>query len=157
MQKSETKAYLGFILLSEAVGALAGLLTREGTAEFASLPKSALTPPAIVFPIVWVILYALMGFAAARVYLSPDSAARSGGLAFFTFQLIVNFFWSIFFFNRQAYGLSLVWILLLLALLFIKLLFYWRVDRVAALSQLPYLFWGAFATYLTYTVWQLNG
>ena len=98
--KRNWKTYLGWIALAEGVGALAGWLTREGTQfykEFVTKPE--LAPPAIVFPVVWGILYGLMGFGAARVSLTPESAERSRGLNLVMVQLAATFLWSIFCFN----------------------------------------------------------
>lgn len=101
MQLKRTwKTYAVWILLSEAVGALSGFLTRSGAEQYSeAIAKPPLSPPPIVFPIVWGILFALMGIGAARVYLSHASAARSRALAVFFLQLGFNFFWSIIFFN----------------------------------------------------------
>ena len=155
-KRGNWKTYLFFILLCEGTGILSGLLSRQGIAAFGSVEKSALTPPAIVFPIVWTILYALMGFGAARVWLTGRSEDRTTAMGFFTLQLIVNFFWSIFFFNRMAYAFSFYWLILLWVLIVCMILSYRRLDRPAALSQIPYLLWVAFAGYLNYAVWQLN-
>ena len=140
-----------------AVGALAAVLTRDGVENLQNVQQSALTPPEIVFPIVWTILYALMGISLARIWLAKDSAERTKGLTLFLFQLIFNFFWSVFFFNMQAYGLSLLWILVLWVLIGLMILSFYQVDRPAGLLQIPYFLWVTFATYLTYQVWRLNG
>lgn len=149
--------YLIWIVLVEAVGLLSGLLSREGTRAYEMLSqKPALTPPGIVFGIVWTILYGLMGIGAARVAAAPASLHRSRALNVFVIQLIVNFFWSLLFFNAQAYGFALLWLLLLWVLIIIMIVLFWRVDRTSALLQLPYLLWVTFAAYLNYAVWQLN-
>ena len=115
-----------------------------------------LSPPAIVFPIVWTILYALMGIGAARISVAPDSQNRRRGLNLFIIQLIVNFFWSLIFFNAQAYGFAFLWLLLLWFLVLWMAVSFYRVDPAAALLQIPYLLWLTFAAYLNYGVWMLN-
>jgi len=120
------------------------------------MEKPPLLPPAILFPIVWVILFALMGIGAARIYLAPPSEARSRGLLIFLAQLAVNFFWSIIFFNLQAYGFALLWLLFLWLLILWMILTFRKVDRIAALLQVPYLLWVTFAAYLNLGVWLLN-
>lgn len=145
------------IAIPEAVGALAALLTRDGVAAIRQLPQSALTPPSWVFPVVWAILYGLMGVSLARIWMAEDSVDRTKGLSLFLFQLIFNFFWSIFFFNMQAFGFSLLWILGLWVLIGLMILTFYRVDKVAAWLQIPYFLWGSFAAYLNYQVWRLNG
>lgn len=143
--------------MAEAVGLLSGWLTREGTAVYAqTIAKPPLAPPGWLFPVVWTILYALMGIGAARVYLAPPSKARSLGLNLFVAQLVVNFFWSPIFFNLQAFGFAFFWLLLLWGLVFGMILAFRRVDPLAAKLQIPYLLWLTFAAYLNLGVWYLN-
>lgn len=155
--KQNWKPYLFWVLLAEAVGLLSGWLTREGTAVYAqTIAKPPLAPPGWLFPVVWTILYALMGIGAARVYLAPPSKARSLGLNLFVAQLVVNFFWSPIFFNLQAFGFAFFWLLLLWGLVFGMILAFRRVDPLAAKLQIPYLLWLTFAAYLNLGVWYLN-
>lgn len=157
MKKQAWKTYAFWILLAEAVGALSGWLTREGTEIFnETAAQPPLSPPSIVFPIVWGILYALMGISAARISMSPPSAERSRGLNLFIVQLVVNFFWSLIFFNLQAFGFAFLWLLLLWALVLWMILTFYRVDPLAARLQIPYLLWLTFAAYLNLGVWYLN-
>lgn len=150
------KPYIFFIGLSEAVGVLAGLLTRSSMEAYKLLEKPPLTPPDIVFPIVWSILYALMGIGAARIWLTPPSDTRTRSLRLFFLQLLVNFFWSIFFFNFQAFGFAFIWLVFLWFLILIMILSFQKIDKQAALLQIPYLIWVTFAGYLNFMVWMLN-
>lgn len=156
MKKNNVKIYALFILLTELTGIISGLIARSGIADFASTEKSPLTPPPIVFPIVWSILYLLMGIGIARVYLSQKTEKKKGSYLIFALQLIVNFFWSIFFFNRQAYGFTFFWTLLLLVLVAAMIFYFEKADKAAAYIQIPYLLWVTFAAYLAFSVWQLN-
>ena len=157
MKQKTWKVYGFWILLTEAVGLLSGLLSRSGTKIFReTVQQPPLSPPAILFPIVWTILYALMGISAARVSLSPDSLTRQRGLNLFIIQLVINFFWSLIFFNAGAYGFALLWLVLLILLVLWMMLEFRKTDPLAALLQIPYLLWLAFAAYLNYGVWLLN-
>lgn len=157
MVKKGWKAYLLFILLSVGTGLLAALLTSSGTDLYnGALTKPPLSPPAAVFPIVWTVLYTLMGISAARIWLSPESADRSRGLNIFIAQLIVNFFWSLIFFNARAFGFAFLWLLLLWALVLWMIISFYKTDKAAALLQIPYLLWVTFAGYLNFMIWQLN-
>jgi len=157
MKKGSYKTYILWILLSEAVGILSGWLTREGVELYqATAQQPALAPPGIVFPIVWTVLYALMGIGAARVDLSPDSKSRTRGLFFFLIQLAFNFFWSLIFFRAQNYGFALIWLIALWLLILMMILSFRKVDKLAAWLQLPYLLWVTFAVYLNYSAWMLN-
>ena len=155
--KKHWKTYLFWIALAEGVGALAGWLTQEGTAVYKEfVEKPALSPPAWAFPIVWGILYALMGIGAARVSLTPPTRERSQGLNLFVGQLVVNFFWSLIFFNLRAYGFALLWLGLMWVLIVWMILAFRRSDKIAAWLQIPYLLWVTFAAYLNWSVWTMN-
>ena len=97
-----------------------------------------------------------MGVSAARVYQAPASAARTRGLGLYLAQLAFNFFWSIIFFNLQAFGFAFLWLVVLWALILMMAFTFRRVDRPAALLQIPYLAWVLFAGYLNFSVWLLN-
>lgn len=157
MNRHTWKPYLIWIILSEAVGGLSGWLTRNGTQIYkAKVVKPPLTPPNIVFPIVWAVLFALMGIGAARIYLSPASASRTRSLRLFFLQLLFNFFGSILFFNLQRYGLALIWLVILWVLILCMVLSFRSSDKLAMRLQIPYLLWVAFAAYLNLGVWLLN-
>ena len=111
------------------------------------------SPPEILFPVVWGVLYALMGISAARIYLSPPGRNRSKALNLYVIQLVVNFFWSLIFFNAQAYGFAFLWLLLLWGLVLQMILTFHKVDPAAAYLQIPYLLWLTFAAYLSIGVW----
>ena len=151
------KTYALWILLTEAVGGLAGWLTRRGAKIYnAAIAQPPFSPPGIVFPIVWGILFALMGISAARVYLAPASNVRTRSLLLFFLQLAFNFFWSIIFFNFQAFGLAFFWLIALWLLILAMLFSFRKVDRLAAWLQIPYLLWVSCAAYLNLGVWMLN-
>lgn len=157
MKKQPWKVYVFWILLSESVGALSGWISRSGMKRYSeTVIQPALSPPMFLFPIVWGILFALMGISAARISLSPESKSSDLGLNLFVAQLVVNFFWSPIFFNAQAFGLAFGWLMLLWVLVLTMILVFHRVDPLAAWLQLPYLAWLTFAAYLSYGVWMLN-
>ena len=157
MRKKTWKPYVWGILFVEAVEALSGWLSRDGMKLYMeTVTQPPLSPPPILFPIVWGILYALMGIGVARIYLSPPSPARSRGLNLFVLQLVLNFFWSLIFFNAQAFLLAFFWLLLLWLLVLGMILVFRKVDPLAGWLQIPYLLWLTFAAYLNLSVWYLN-
>ena len=157
MEKSTWKTYAFWIALAEAIGAFSGWLTRKSVKIYnAAVKQPPLSPPSIVFPIVWGILFILMGMGAARIYLSPASKARSRSLLLFLVQLAFNFFWSIIFFNLQAFGFAFLWLIALWILILLMILSFREVDQPAAWLQIPYLLWVSFAAYLNFGVWLLN-
>ena len=143
--------------MTEAVGAFSGWLSRGGAELYArEINKPPLSPPGIVFPIVWVILYALMGYSASVIDRSPASQARTRGLTLYLVQLGFNFFWSLIFFNGQWYGFAFFWLAALWALVFLMIRRFAEVDATAAKLQWLYLVWLTFAGYLNLGVWILN-
>ena len=157
MNKRTWKHYVFYILSAEAVGGLAAILTREGIARYGKeVVKPPLTPPAIVFPIVWTVLYALMSISAAKISLVSPSASRTRSLVLYWVQLAFNFVWSLLFFNAGVYGFSFVWLGALLILIVWMIACFDKLNRSAAWLQLPYTLWVAFAGYLNYGVWILN-
>ena len=146
-----------WILLAEGVGGLSGWLTRGGMQQYnAAVTQPPLSPPSWVFPVVWGILYALMGIGAARVSRKEPSRDRSLGLNLFILQLAVNFCWSLIFFNLQKFGFAFFWLLLLWGLVLWMILAFRRTDALAWKLQIPYLLWLTFAAYLNAGVWLLN-
>ena len=157
MKLKRFKPYFLWVLLVEAIGFLASLLTRKGSEEFNMYAEQPpLTPPEPVFPIVWGILYALMGISAAMIWLAENSRGKSRSVNLFVVQLVVNFFWPLIFFNLQAYGDALVWLILLWILVFLLILNDRNVDIRASWLLIPYLIWLTFAVYLNIGVYMLN-
>ena len=158
MDNKKWKVYASFIGLAEVVGLLSGLLSRSGAQVYAqTVIKPPLSPPGWIFPAVWTVLYALMGIGAARVWLSTGSQKRNIGINLFVTQLVVNFFWSLIFFNLQAFGFAFFWLLVLLALVIWMACVFYKVDPFAGFLQIPYIIWLVFAAYLSAGVWILNG
>ena len=157
MKQKKWKVYAFWIGLSLATGLLSGLLSRPGMEGFQeTVRQPPLSPPAFLFPVVWTALYILMGIGAARIWLTEPSALRSKGINLFMAQLVVNFFWSLIFFDARAFSLAFIWLLLLWGLVLWMILTFRKVDRLAANLQLPYLLWLTFAAYLSAGVWVLN-
>ena len=148
---------LRYIAIPLIVGVLAALLTRDSMNTFNTLIKPSLSPPGWLFPVVWTILYTLMGISAyliARSTAEPIDKAKA--LAIYTYQLAVNFLWSIFFFNFEWYLFSFIWIILLWALVFLMIRAFYKINRTAAYLNIPYLIWITFAAYLNFGIWWLN-
>lgn len=139
------------------VGALSGWLTRGSMAEFARLTKPPLSPPGWLFPVVWTILFLMMGLASWLVLCSgePPQAIR-GALRLYALQLAVNFFWSIFFFNLSLYLFSFFWLVLLWVLVLITAIRFYRISKPVGYLMIPYLLWITFAGYLNLSIYLLN-
>ena len=155
---NKIKPYVISIAIALGVGALSSLLTKGNMNLYDYIVKPPLSPPMIVFPIVWSILFILMGISSAMVFVNRENNKEAARSALLTdaFQLAVNFFWSIIFFNMKAYLFAFIWILLLLALILIMIIQFRKVSKTAAYLQIPYLLWVIFAAYLTFMVYFLN-
>lgn len=145
------KPLLISILISLAVGGLSALFTMGSMELYQSLVQPPLSPPPVVFPIVWTILYILMGISAYRIYES-QSFLKKRALFLYGTQLVFNFLWSLFFFTLQLYWFSFVWLVILFALVLAMVIAFYQVDKTAALLQIPYLLWLAFAGYLNFMI-----
>ncbi|MEG1622238.1 MAG: TspO/MBR family protein [Alistipes sp.] len=135
---------------------LAGRLQTVGLTDwYPTLQKSPLTPPNVVFPIVWSVLYLCIAITAGLLLLTPERGGRLL-MRLWSIQLVVNFCWSIFFFWFENPLAGLADIILLDALVLLFILKAWRFHRVAALLMLPYLLWILFATYLNAYIFFAN-
>ena len=157
MNMKYNRKKLAFLLLPLLTGGLAGWITKDSIAQFAQIRKPVLSPPGWVFPVVWTLLYLLMGWASYRFYLSaPDAQTRRRGLLLYLGQLAVNFLWPILFFSFRAYLPAFVWILLLWGLVLATTLSFFAADSPAGRAMLSYLLWVTFAAYLNLGVALLN-
>ena len=155
---TKIKPYVIWIALALGVGILAALMTRGSMDIYQTIVTPPLSPPSILFPIVWTILYVLMGVSAAMIYkkreLQEDAVKKS--LTTYLLSLIANFVWSLIFFNVRAYLVAFIWLLLLLYLIIDTIVQYKKIDPLAAYLQIPYALWVAFAGYLNVAIWLLN-
>jgi tryptophan-rich sensory protein len=154
---SKVKAFTISIAIPLIVGAVAAFISRSGMADFGLLNQPPLTPPKIVFPIVWTILFILMGISSYLIkYSHYEPAIVDNALTSYGVQLGVNFFWPIFFFKFGWYLFSFIWLLLLLALIIITSSAFYKISKLAAYLMLPYIAWVMFAGYLNLGIYLLN-
>ena len=152
-KKFSIVAFTVFMIIPIATGLLASYLTTGNMSIYDNIIKPPLSPPSIVFPIVWSALYVLMGISSYLVYQNTE---RIGPLFTYFLSLFVNFFWSIIFFNWQEFGFAFIWLLLLWFLILLTIIDYWKISKPAAILQIPYLIWVTFAGYLNFMIWLLN-
>lgn len=147
-----------FIVSAELTGAISALLAGSYKDFYASLTQPPLAPPPAVFPVVWGILYALMGISAYLVWKEPGdlSSRRSRALSVYAVQLAVNFSWSIIFFRFGLLTAAAVTAVILAALVGLMVYTFSQVKRTAALLNVPYLLWSIFAAYLAIGTAVLN-
>ncbi len=157
MKKCKISDLLIFILSAELVGVLSSLFAGNIGEAYQTLEKPPLSPPAIVFPIVWTILYALMGISACIIYGSnAEKKQKDSALRTYRIQLLVNFLWSIVYFRFQALWTSVIVITALLVLIVVMIVKFYRIDKTAAFLNIPYLVWVLFASYLNVATAVIN-
>jgi len=156
--RNNIRVYAIAIAIALAVGLFSALLTRGNMQLYDSIRTPPLSPPSILFPIVWTVLYVLMGVSSAMVWNrrkeNPQSA--KAGLTYYAVSLFFNFAWSIVFFNFRWFLFAFVWLLILLYLIICTIRAYKEVSAVAAYLQIPYVLWVSFAGYLNFAIWLLN-
>lgn len=139
------------------VGGVASLLTGSAMDRFSELQQPPLAPPGWLFPIVWTILYILMGVSGYLISEADVSIEQKRkALIIYGTQLAVNFLWPIFFFRLEWYLFSFFWLLLLWGLVAWMILEFSKISELAAKINVPYLIWLTFAGYLNFGIWLLN-
>lgn len=155
--KTNWKQFIIAIAIPLIVGGLATLLTKDNMIMFEVIDKPPLAPPQWLFPVVWTILYILMGIASYLVYKSKaPSAEKTAALAFYAIQLVFNFAWSLIFFNLENYLLAFVWLCALWLLIVITTVRFFAINKAAGWLMVPYILWVTFAGYLNYAIYMLN-
>ena len=155
--KINTKLLILCLVIPLAVGSIAALLTDSGMDTFETLNQPPLSPPGWLFPVVWTILYILMGIASYLVLTSgklQESLRRA--LVLFGIQLAFNFLWPIFFFSLSAYLFAFIWLVALWLLILAATISFYRLSDIAGYLMIPYLIWVTFAGYLNLGIYLLN-
>jgi tryptophan-rich sensory protein len=145
---------LGWVILTFGVAYVSSQF--EPGQWYEAISKPSWTPPGWVFGPVWSLLYLAMSVSAWLVWRKRSHRAVTLPLGFYLAQLIVNGLWSWFFFGRQMIGVALVDLLLLVLLVAVTLVLFFRVDRRAGVLLVPYQLWICFAAALNYQIWRLN-
>lgn len=145
--------YAKSIFIPLAIGGIVGLII-SNFMDYNALNKPPLSPPSILFPIMWTILYILMGFSYG--ILKSNYKIDMDIKFIYYLQLGVNALWSIFFFVLKLRLFSFIWILLLALLVFIMIIKFYQKNKISGLLQIPYLLWVLFASYLNFGFYLLN-
>lgn len=145
------------ILAPLIVGGISALISGGNMEIFEKINKPPISPPGWLFPIVWTVLYILMGIA---VYLILESKTEKrdieNAVGAYGLQLFFNFFWSIIFFNFELYAFAFIWLAVLLILIIITTVRFVRISKPAGYLMIPYIIWVTFAGYLNLSIALLN-
>ena len=154
----KVKIYGISIAIPLAVGGLAAFLTRNSIGIYEEIYQPFLAPPSWVFPVVWTVLYVLMGVSAAMIYGDAMASTddKKHALRLYGINLVVNFLWSIIFFNLGAFFAAFLWLMLLIFVIMRMTVSFYKIKPIAAYLEIPYVIWCCFATYLTASIWLMN-
>ena len=133
------------------VGIISSLLTDFDLYSDIVLPE--LAPPAILFPIVWTILYILMGISFVLVYKCCDNKENR---ILYALQILLNFVWVMIFFNARMFLLSFIFIIIMDVIALYTILIYIKQNKISGYLLIPYLLWICFASYLNWNIFLLN-
>ena len=153
--KTKKIMYIVLSILIPLIIGFIGSMLGGSMALFDNIKKPIFAPPAIIFPIVWGILYILMGISSYLVYIS-NSRYKKIGLIFYAIQLVVNALWTMIFFRFENFLFAFIWLVLLLGIVVIMLFYFYKSDKKAFYLQIPYLIWLIFALILNYSIYTLN-
>ena len=142
--------YLFFPLI---IGGIVGILISNHI-DYNTLVKPPLSPPGIFFPIIWSIIYLLMGI--SYFILKKNDNTNIIISSVYYLQLFVNALWSIIFFILKWRFISIIWIILLDILVIVMIYLFYQKDKISGYLNIPYLIWSLFATYLTIGIYILN-
>ena len=148
--KFDIKSLLLNLFIAEGAGILSGFLSGDISQKYSDMIKPKFAPPGILFPIVWAILFFLMGIAN---YLSRSNKKAS---YLYFIQLIFNFLWSIFFFGLDLKLFSFFWLIILFVLILATTKEFFKTNFYSGLLMIPYIMWVMFALYLNFEFWRLN-
>lgn len=137
------------------IGGASALLTMNSMEKYKEINRPALSPPGWIFPVVWTILFILMGIA-SYIICESDSPNKAKALTIYVVQLLLNLSWSLVFFNLDQYWISVAIIIALDILIALNIAFFGSISKVAAFLLLPYMIWALFATYLNISIAMLN-
>ena len=160
-KKSKIIACVVAIVVPLVVGGISAFISSNAMNTFGTMKQPPLSPPAILFPIVWTILYIKMGVSNYLIWVKTPSdekliLARKRGIVIYGIQLFMNFCWSPIFFNGGYYYFAFAWLVVLWALILTLIIIFWKLSITAACLLIPYLLWTTFAGYLNIMIAILN-
>ncbi|MGL4572367.1 MAG: TspO/MBR family protein [Clostridium sp.] len=136
---------------------LISMFTRDSMKTYGQLNLPTIYPPGWIFGVVWPILYILMGIAAYRIYMIKKYENKSNGsLLLYCIQLTFNLIWPIIFFYLKLYGIAWIELSILILVLIVTVIKFFRLDKISGMLMIPYILWCFFALYLNISIWMLN-
>lgn len=155
MKNINYKKLIFYILITIIIGILPSIFVFKNMYIYNEVSKPAFSPPSIVFPVAWSILYILMSISIYRVTVS-DNINRDEARLIYFIQLITNALWTPIFFGAREYFLAFLWIIMLIVFVIAMVIKFYRIDKISAYLQIPYIIWLLFAAYLNFNIFVLN-
>lgn len=156
--KSKITAFIIAVAIPLATGGFSAFLTRNNMDIYEEIITPPLSPPSFLFPVVWTVLYFLMGVSSALIWKKrkENKEETETALLIYAASLVFNFIWSLIFFNSGMYLFSFIWLIALLILIITTIIKYKKLSSAAAYIQIPYALWVTFAGYLNFGIFILN-
>lgn len=156
MKNLDIKKLLFYIIITILIGVIPSIFVFKSMNVYNSLNRPPLSPPSIVFPITWTILYILMGISIYIIIMQSKRKLKKNARLIYYIQLVTNALWAPIFFGFKEYFLAFLWILMLIVFVITMILTFYKISKKAAYIQIPYLLWLLFASYLNFGVFVLN-
>lgn len=143
-------------ILIPLLAGFVGYLLSGGTEIYSSINKPSFAPPSLIFPIVWTILYILMGISFYIIINSQNKENKEKAVVIYFIQLALNIIWPLIFFKFNLFFIAFLWVLLLLGFVIYMTYLFYKINPKAAYLQIPYILWLSFASILSYAVFTMQ-
>lgn len=153
--KTNIKKLLFYIIITLVIGSLPSIFVFKSMNNYSILNKPPLSPPSIIFPIFWTILYILMGLSIYLIMNSNNENKYTARLIYYI-QLVINALWTPIFFGLNKYFLAFLWILFLIVTVILMMSYFFKINKKSTYLNIPYLLWLLFAAYLNFGIFVLN-
>ncbi len=155
MKNIDFKKLFFYIITTILIGAVPSIFTFKSMGIYNELNRPPLSPPSILFPIAWTILYILMGISIYIIVKKNPKDVSEAKLIYYV-ALVTNALWTPIFFGFKEYFLAFLWIIMLIVFVSAMIIKFYKIDKTSAYLQIPYLIWLLFAAYLNFGIVVLN-
>lgn len=155
MKNIDYKKLFKYIIITILIGTIPSIFVFKNMSIYKTLNRPPLSPPGFIFPVVWTILYILMGISFYKIINSKSKYIEEAKLIYYI-QLIANALWTPIFFGFKQYFLAFTWLLMILVFVIFMVTIFYKINKKSAYLQIPYIIWLLFAAYLNFGVFILN-
>lgn len=155
MKSIDYKKLLKYIIITILIGTIPSVFVFKSMSIYSNLNKPPLSPPGFIFPIVWTILYILMGISFYKI-MNDEGKYKEEAKLIYYIQLVTNALWTPIFFGFKQYFLAFTWLLMLLVFVIFMVTIFYKINKKSAYLQIPYIIWLLVALYLNFGIFILN-